>query len=87
MSDTEFMSTDASEESSQQAQVVPDNEEIVQDLIDEDGDLVEETTQITRKTVKRSMKITEVSGYLAGSLFSLFPSKKVRIYFWIASGG
>lgn len=62
MSDTEFMSTDASEESSQQAQVVPEKEEIVQELIDEDGDLVEETTQITRKTVKRSMKITEVSG-------------------------
>lgn len=63
MSDTEFMATDASEESSQQAQVVPDKEEIVQELIDEDGDLVEETTQITRKTVKRSMKITEVSDF------------------------
>lgn len=75
MSDIELMSTDASEESSQQAQVVPDNEEIVQELIDEDGDLVEETTQITRKTVKRSMKITEVSGYLTDRLF--FQVKKV----------
>lgn len=85
MSDTEFMVTDASEESSQQAQVVPDKEEIVQELIDEDGDLVEETTQITRKTVKRSMKITEVSDFLFLSIY--FQVEKVHIYFWIASNG
>ncbi|KAI9584657.1 hypothetical protein GQX74_006552 [Glossina fuscipes] len=34
--------------------------EIVQDTIDENGDEVEEVTQVTRKVVKRTMKITEV---------------------------
>lgn len=33
----------------------------IKDAIDEDGDEVEEVTQVTRKVVKRTMKITEVS--------------------------
>lgn len=35
-------------------------EQIVTETIDEDGDEVEEITQITKKVVKRTMKITEV---------------------------
>ncbi|XP_013100850.2 tropomodulin isoform X2 [Stomoxys calcitrans] len=41
-------------------EVLP-SEEIITDAIDEDGDEVEEITQITKKVVKRTMKITETS--------------------------
>lgn len=43
-------------------EVIPgESEKMVTETIDEDGDVVEETTEVTRKTVKRTMKITEVS--------------------------
>lgn len=43
-------------------EVIPgETEKMVTETIDEDGDVVEETTEVTRKTVKRTMKITEVS--------------------------
>lgn len=43
-------------------EVIPgETEKMVTESIDEDGDVVEETTEVTRKTVKRTMKITEVS--------------------------
>lgn len=38
-----------------------ETEKMVTESIDEDGDIVEETTEVTRKVVKRTMKITEVS--------------------------
>lgn len=40
-------------------EVIP-GEKIVTEGIDEDGDEVEEVTEVTRKVVKRTMKITEV---------------------------
>ncbi|EDV91411.1 GH14143 [Drosophila grimshawi] len=41
-------------------EVIPgESEKMVTETIDEDGDVVEETTEVTRKTVKRTMKITE----------------------------
>ncbi|TMW42328.1 hypothetical protein DOY81_012593, partial [Sarcophaga bullata] len=39
-------------------EVIP-GEKIVTEGIDEDGDEVEEITEVTRKVVKRTMKITE----------------------------
>lgn len=43
-------------------EVIPgESEKMITETIDEDGDVVEETTEVTRKTVKRTMKITEVS--------------------------
>lgn len=46
----------------QTEEVIPgETEKMVTETIDEDGDVVEETTEVTRKTVKRTMKITEVS--------------------------
>lgn len=43
-------------------EIIPgESEKMVTETIDEDGDVVEETTEVTRKTVKRTMKITEVS--------------------------
>ncbi|KAH8292938.1 hypothetical protein KR018_004455 [Drosophila ironensis] len=46
----------------QTEEVIPGGtEKMVTETIDEDGDVVEETTEVTRKTVKRTMKITEVS--------------------------
>ncbi|KAM8706632.1 hypothetical protein ACLKA7_010834 [Drosophila subpalustris] len=42
-------------------EVIPgESEKMVTETIDEDGDVVEETTEVTRKTVKRTMKITEL---------------------------
>lgn len=43
-------------------EVIP-GEKIVTEGIDEDGDEVEEVTEVTRKVVKRTMKITEVGFY------------------------
>lgn len=40
-------------------EIIP-GEKIVTEGIDEDGDEVEEITEVTRKVVKRTMKITEV---------------------------
>ncbi|EDW39328.1 GL13473 [Drosophila persimilis] len=41
-------------------EVIPgETEKMITETIDEDGDVVEETTEVTRKTVKRTMKITE----------------------------
>lgn len=49
-------------------EVIPgETEKMVTEAIDEDGDVVEETTEVTRKTVKRTMKITEVSVILETS--------------------
>jgi len=54
----------------QTEEVIPgETEKMVTETIDEDGDVVEETTEVTRKTVKRTMKITEVSELWSIDLF------------------